>query len=338
VLLASSASAAAADAAQEPPAGPSQVAIPYLDTAAIEPPQPWRIADCDAVRAASPLVRECDAETIVLAADAYDPDAGTAVLPVTMTSGARTLTVHYRVVLEAPAAPSIGRAVADRAVAAGALLRVPLSEFGIACVVCAQGGSTRVAAVDPAEAGSAWTTPTHVVFRASRDYRGSADVHIEIADDYGTAAPTGFTVRVYPAVFELTALDVAVPVDGDGRAEVDLTRLVAAKDAEKRVAIVGCGAPVHGSVTCDADGRAWYSGTGVMDQFGFHVAVGGEQAFGSVALVPADHAGGPVAAARNGDDPVPMAVLPPVPPDGSGHAPGGVFTPIAAMLDRVGAR
>lgn len=327
----------AAEPAEEPVSGPADIAIPYADTASIEPAPPWRIVDCAAVRGVSELVRSCDAETVVLGAADYDPDAGVTVLPVTLTTGARTMTVQYRVTLEAPPAPAT-RAPAERAVAAGALLRVPLTDFDIACTVCVDGGSSQIIAVDPEGAGTAWTTPTHAVFRAAREFRGSADIHVAIADDFGTTAKTGFPAFVYPGRDDaaLTALDVRVPLDADGRAQIDLTALLSASGADEPV-IVGCGASAHGAVACDAAGSAEYHGSGQIDQFSFHVFAGGEQAWGSVTLVEAGEAGGLVPMASSGPAAVPMAIVPPLPPEGGDSGGNGMFQPFTALLDRVGA-
>jgi hypothetical protein len=336
LLVAGVSSATAATEGPDPaPAGPADIAIPYADQASIEPQAPWRVASCADVRAASDLVASCDRESIVLSADEYDPDAGVTILPVRLTGSGRTMTVAYRITQEAPPAPT-ARAVTGRAIAAGALLRVPLSELDISCTVCADGGSTRVVEVDPAEAGSAWTTPTHVVFRASRDYRGDADIHVGIADDYGTEARTGIGAVVYPSTDELIAMDVAVPVDGKGRAEVDLTSLArAASGAE--VVVVGCGGAVHGTVTC-VDGTATYSGTGARDQFAFRVASGGDQAWGSVTLVEPDATAGLVPTSAGSGTSTAMSIIPPVPPEGGGETAGGLFRTFTDVLDRVGAR
>lgn len=334
--------AAAADTAPDPASGPADVAIPYDDAASIEPQAPWRIADCAAVSAESPLVRACDAESIELRADGYDPEAGVTRLPVRLVAGDRTLEVSYRVTLEAPAAPSV-TSPGERAVASGAILRVPLSDFAPACIACAAGGGTRVVDVDPVEAGTAWTTPTHVVFRAAAGYRGAADVHVEVVDDHGSAARTGIPVSVYPAraEAELIALDVTVPLSAEGGAEIDLRTLVASRSGDE-VVVVGCGAPLHGAVACDRDGVARYRGTGAEDQFSFHVAAGGEQAWGSVTLVPGGTAEGPVptapsAAAVDGAA-VAMGIVPPIPPEGGSAADDGMFRALSAVLDRVGAQ
>jgi len=338
VLGAAAAGHADTSAGEPPAAGPADLAIPYADTASIEPPPPWRIVDCAAVRRASALVRECDSELIVLAADGYDPDAGATMLPVPLTTGLRTMTVTYRVSLEAPPAPAT-RAPSERFVAAGALLRVPLTDFSLACTVCGEGGSARILTVDPVEAGTAWTTATHVVFRASRDYRGKADIHVAIADDFGTAARTGVPAFVYPGDerVALTALDVRVPLDENGSAEIDLRALTASR-GEADVVVVGCGSSAHGAVACAADGRAVYRGSGHVDQFSFHVAAGGEQAWGSVTLVETGGDGGLVPTAPAGEEPVPMAIIPPLPPEGGSTGASGLFPSFTVLLDRVGAR
>lgn len=339
VLGVAAAGHAAVPADEQPVAGPADVSIPYEDTASIEPQPPWRIVDCAAVRAASELVRSCDGELIVLGADGYDPDAGVTALPVTLTTGTRTMTVAYRVTREAPPAPAT-RAPSERFVAAGALLRVPLTDFALACTVCGDGGSARVWAVDPVEAGTAWTTATHVVFHASRHYRGKADIHVAIADDFGTVSATGVPAFVYPGDerVALTALDVRVPLDEDGGAEIDLTGLTMLR-GDGEVLVVGCGASAHGAVACDATGRAVYRGSGRADQFSFRVAAGGEQAWGSVTLVETGEDAGLVPTAPPaGDEPVPMAIIPPLPPEGGGAGASGLFPPFTALLDRVGAK
>lgn len=324
--------------ADQPAAGPSTVTIPYGEAASIEPQAPWRVVDCAAVRAASEWVRACDSESIGLQADAYDPDADRMVVPVTLTTGARTMTVQYRVVLEAPPAPS-AIPPSERMIAAGALLRVPLSDFSISCVTCAEGGGTRVLAIDPAEAGDAWTTATHVVFRAANDFQGAADVHIAVSDDFGAVAQTGVPVFVYRGDEStgLTALDVYVPVDEAGGASIDLNALVAARE-DSSVHIVGCGPSVHGAAVCDAMGTAAYRGSMAPDQFSFHVVAGGEQAWGSVTLVPPGQPSGPVPSSPTpGDEPVPMAIIPPQPPVADATAGGGMLLPFIALLNRVGA-
>lgn len=340
VLLASvaaSPSSAETLAPEDAAGGPSEISIPYQESKSIETTTPWRIVDCDTVRA-HPLVQSCDAESIVLAAD-YDPDAGTAILPVTLRAGKRTMTVRYRITLEGPAAPTVAHLTDPRAVAAGALLRIPLSDLRIECVVCSDGGGVQVDGVDPAEAGSAWATGTHVVFRASRDYEGPAEVVLQVSDDHDAASKTAVTAFVYPSARELVALDVAVPVDGDGRAEVDLTALTFSR-GEAEAIVVGCGAAVHGTVICDESGTARYRGRVVPDQFSFHVIADGEQAWGSVTLVAADQPAGVVPADRiASDEPVQMTILPPVPPaDAASAAAGGIFSTLTAVMDRVGAR
>ncbi|KZE91404.1 hypothetical protein [Microbacterium sp. TNHR37B] len=342
VLAIGGAGVAQADAEDAPtPSGPADVAIPYGDTASIEPQYPWRVASCADVRAVSDLVVSCDAESIVLSAETYDPDAGTTVIPVTLSgtgpsASGRKMTVRYRVTLEPPPAPA-ARPIPERAVAAGALLRVPFSEFSLACTLCGNGGGTRVLGVEPAEAGSAWTTPTHVVFRASRDYRGDAEIRVGVSDDVGSETQTGIVAFVYPARDQVWAGDVFVAVDAKGRAEIDLAAL-AGSAAGADVDVVGCGAAVHGTVTC-ADGTARYAGKTLPDQFAFRVLAGADQAWGSVTLVPEGEAVGPVPMAPSPErTTVPMRIIPPAPPTEKSGADGGLFVPFTELLDRVGAR
>lgn len=327
-------------APEEVPVGPGTVSIPYGETASISAAAPWLIVDCAAVAAASEWVTDCAPDQISLAADEYDPDAPPVTLPVALTTGSQTMTVHYRLILAPPPSPSVAPA-GERFVAAGAILRVPLTDFRIECMRCADGGSTRILAVDPAEGGAAWTTDTHVVFRAADGFQGPVDVHVAVADDFGTAADTGIHVWVYPGDENaaVIALDMAVPLDEDGRAEIDLATLMDA-GGDAAPVVVGCGPSFHGAVTCAADGHAVYRGDGRADQFSFHVVAGGEQAWGSVTVREAGGDAGPVGSAPAGplDQPVTMSVIPPVPPTTAQTGAGGVFDPFRALLDRVGAQ
>ncbi|WP_394552992.1 hypothetical protein ACDF64_01375 [Agromyces sp. MMS24-JH15] len=319
--------------------GPTELAIPYLGTERITPAAPWRIADCGAVLGASPLVVGCTEEGVDLAAPAYDPAAGATALRVPLTNGSVSMTVEYRVTTAAPDAPLLRPAQSARPAAAGSLVRVPISDLGVACTPCAAGGTVEAVGVEPASAGSAWVTPTHVVFRAAADYAGPVEVHARIADDVGTwSAEASVHFGVYrPERAPLIALDVFAPLEA-GAATVDLRALVTSIAGDD-VVLVGCGGTLHGRVSCDADGRATYVGTGAVDQFSFQVAAGGEQAGGSVTLVPAGGTlptTGPVPMAPVTGD-VALAVIPPAPAGHDGTTTG-IFTPLVATLDRVGAR
>ncbi|WP_157428872.1 hypothetical protein [Agromyces salentinus] len=340
-LLLLATATAPAVAAEDPASAESQsaaeVEIPYLETAEIQPSPPWRIADCDVPRSATPLVVACDGERIVLSAPEYDPEAGVTVLPVTLTDGTVSMTVAYRVTAAPPPAPEVSPSATVRPVASASLLRIPFSDLGATCTRCGGGAGLIALGVEPASAGSAWATPTHLVFRASSTFTGPAELGFGVLDEFGAETKGKLPVSVYPADAPLIALDVFVPLDGSAGVEVDLASLVTSIAGDD-VVLVGCGASMHGSVACDADGVARYVGSGQADQFGFQVAAGGEQAAGSVTLVPAD-AGlpttGPVPTAPTGaddDEAVTTLFTPPAPIEDL--ATGGPFDAFIALLDR----
>ncbi|GAA1516287.1 hypothetical protein [Agromyces terreus] len=320
----------------------AEIEIPYRETAEIQPPLPWRISDCAGPRSTSALVVECDSEHITLSAPDYDPEAGTTVLPVALTDGSVSMTVAYRVSLAAPPAPEPSPSASVRPVASGSLLLVPFSDLGATCTRCGGGAGLVAVGVEPAEAGTAWATATHLVFRASASFTGAAEVGFGIADEFGTTGQGVVRVGVYRADSPLFALAFAVPLDGSGDAEIDLAALVTAIAGDD-VVFVSCGAAIHGAAACDADGAARYTGTGEADQFGFQVAASGEQAHGSVTLVPAGTelpegtafpSSGPVPAAPTDadDEPVTTLFIPPVPAEQP--AVGGPFDAFIAVLDR----
>lgn len=337
--------AVAADEPDAPIATSTDIAIPYLGTETIEPARPWQIADCDAVLAQGAPVVACEPGRIDLAAPQYDPEAGVRVLAVPLTDGAVSMLVQYRVTLAPPDAPVLRPVQAARPVASGSLLRVPIADLGISCTACTA-GALEVLGVEPAAAGSAWATPTHVVFRAATGFTGPVEVVVRVVDDHGTeSGDVSLYAGVYrPGADPLLGLDRFVALTAEGTAEVDLASLAVALGDDDLV-IVGCGAAMHGQVACDADGVARYVGAGQVDQFSVQVAAGGEQATASVTLVPggtdlpttglvpaSPPAGDAAEAGR-----IRMAIVPPVPVDRDDAAPG-VFTPFVAALDRIGAR
>ncbi|WP_350349133.1 hypothetical protein ABIQ69_04125 [Agromyces sp. G08B096] len=332
--------AAADDALPEPPGG-ADVEVPYLESVKIEPAPPWRIADCAVPLAAGPLVTSCDETGLTLAAPDYDPEAGIIVVPVPLTDGSVSMTVSYRAHLAPPPAPALAPAATARPVAAGSLLRVPLSELGLTCTRCGEGIRVRAGAIDPSRAGSAWATPTHLVFRAASDFTGPAELSIRVVDEFGSSTEATIPIGVYRAGPDpLIALDVFAPIGADGTAEIDLGQL-ASSLGDADVAFVGCGRAIHGSVSCDPDGRAHYAGGGAVDQFGFLVTADGEQAAGSITLVPEasdlpDGGPVPVAPVGDGEEPTLTVFVPPPPVEHTDR--GGAFDPLIAVLDRVGAR
>ncbi|MRG61349.1 hypothetical protein GE115_15945 [Agromyces sp. CFH 90414] len=347
LLLAAAAPASGADQPAPEPGSSSAavIEIPYLEPATIEPAPPWRIADCAGPRAASPLVTACDETRIELAAPDFDPEAGETVLPVVLTDGTVSMTVGYRVSLAAPPAPEVAPSANVRPVASGSLLRVPFSDLGASCTRCGDGAGLVAVGVEPTAAGSVWATPTHLVFRAASSFDGAAEVGFRVVDEFGTATSGKLPVGVYRAGVPLIALDVYAALDASGAAEIDLLALVTSIAGDD-VVLVGCGATLHGAVACGADGTARYAGPGSIDQFGFQVAAGGEQAAGSVTLVPAGSelpGSGPVPAAPHppsdadddgDDDPVTTLFVPRAPTEQV--ATGGPFDAFIATLDRTG--
>ena len=343
VLLLLAAVPAPASGAEDPvvaePASAAEIEIPYLETAEIQPSPPWRIADCDGPSKATPLVVACDGERIQLSAPDFDPDAGVTVIPVVLTDGTVTMTVAYRVTSAPPPAPVVAPSTNVRPAASASLLRIPFSDLGATCARCGGGAGLVAIGVEPAAAGTVWATPTHLVFRVSSTFTGPAELGFGVVDEFGTTTEGKLPVSVYPADAPLIALDVFVPLDDTGAAEIDLAALVTSVAGDD-VVFVGCGGAVHGSAACESDGSARYAGSGQLDQFGFQVAAGGEQAAGSVTLVPVDAGlptSGPVPTAPvdvPDDEPVTTLFTPPAPIENP--AVGGPFDAFIAVLDRTG--
>lgn len=351
-VLGSVAIAAPAGAAGSAPGpGAGDVAIPYLGSTTIDIAAPWRITDCQTPVQASPLVVGCDERSISLAAPEYDPDAAAVVVPVPLTDGRITTIAEYRVSLEAPETPSAEPARAVRPTASGTLLRLPISELGVECAVCDAGGRLRAVAVHPAEAGSLWATPTHLVFRAAQGYAGPAELVYRFADDYGTWSPEGV---IQASVLRsegapLVTSDLVVALE-EGGAELSLEQLGFVLGDDELV-LVGCGTAIRGQLRCDADGSIVYRGDGAADQFAVQLATaGGEQALASVTLVPAAEDEGadaasdslrpgtaPIAKPKQGKQGVASAIVPRRPVEDH-HGAGGLLAPLLATLDRVGAR
>ncbi|MDQ0893267.1 Ig-like domain-containing protein [Agromyces ramosus] len=332
-----------ADAAQTDE-GLTSVAVPYLGTTTIEPGSGWQISDCAVPRAATALVTECESTKLTLTATAYDPEAGATVVPVPQSNGATSVVFHYTVTLAPPERPTVTGGPVGFPVAAGSTVMLPLSDLGIECPVCADGGALDVVAVEPPSAGTAAATGTHLVFRPSAAYSGSAGIVVRFADDYGAWSPDAtIDVPVYRPVAALVATSVFAAVEGTEQQAVDLRPLVFGMDAGE-LHFLGCGAAVHGTVVCASDGTAIYIPSGAsVDQFSYHVATAnGEQATGSVTLVgdsselpPAGLV--PASAVQRGDDGVPSMIVPRVPVEPGSGGDDGIFSPLIETLDGVGA-
>jgi hypothetical protein len=325
--------------------GPTDIVVPYLGTASIEPAEGWQIMDCDRPAAASPLVVACDAGHIELAATTFDPDAGATIVPVTLSNGRTTLAFDYVVTTAPPEAPSVASARSAAPAAAGSVVMVPISDLGVECAVCAEGGALEVVGVRPEGAGTASATSTHAVFRPAAGFDGEAELVVRFVDDYGTRSDeASYLVPVYrPGSHALVALSIFAPLAPSGSTSLDLASLAfSAGDSDLR--FVGCGAAVHGTVVCGSDGTAVYTPAGAaIDQFSFRVAAAdGEQATGSVTLVADDGArptsGLVAAAATDGDEPVASVIVPAIPVESISDQREGAFAALIATLDRVGAR
>ncbi|MFB9308823.1 hypothetical protein ACFFRL_06405 [Agromyces hippuratus] len=334
----------AADAAASGSAsGPTSIAVPYLGSAAIEPGEGWQITDCAGPRAASPLVASCEPAKITLSAPSFDPEAPVTIVPVPLSNGRTSILVDYSVSLAPPEAPTVAGGAYGHPVAAGSTMLLPLSDLGIACAVCAEGGALDVVEVRPEGAGAAASNGTHLVFRPSAGFTGDAELVVRYADDYGTwSVDASIVVPVYAPSATLIASSVTTPL-GDGPQTVDLMPLVfrfGSGDAD--ITLVGCGSAIHGSVVCAPDGTAVYAPSGAsVDQFSYHVvSADGEHATGSVTFVPdaAEQALVP-ASAIGSDDGVPSKIVPRVPVEGdAAGVRSGIFAPLIETLDRAGVR
>jgi hypothetical protein len=328
------------------PSGPTSIEVPYLSTATIEPAAGWQITDCAGPAATSALVVACDPSRIELAAPTFDPEAEAVVIPVSLSNGRTSMVFDYVVTTEPPQAPKLAPARSGAPVAAGSVVLVPISDLGIECVVCVDGGSLEAVGVSPAGAGTVVATPTHVVFRPAVDFAGEAELVVRYLDDFGTPSNDAkYLVPVYrPGASALVALSVYAPLAPTGPTTVDLSSLVFSTGGSD-VRFIGCGTAVHGTVVCAPDGSAEYtpaSGAAV-DQFSFHVAAAdGEQATGSVTLVADDGerpTSGPVPTATHGKgERAASAIVPAIPVEQAADEREGVFAALIDTLDRVGAR
>ncbi|MBM7829567.1 hypothetical protein JOE59_000272 [Agromyces cerinus] len=322
--------------------GPTSIAVPYLGSASIEPGEGWQITDCAGPRAASPLVVACEPAKITLSAPSFDPEAPVTIVPVPLSNGRTSIVVDYSVSLAPPEAPTVAGGEVGHPVAAGSTALLPLSDLGIACAVCAEGGALDVVEVLPAEAGSAASNGTHLVFRPSAGFTGDAELVVRYADDYGAwSADASIVVPVYAPSATLIASSITTPL-GDGPQTVDLMPLVFRFGGDADITLVGCGSTIHGSVVCAPDGTAVYAPSGAsVDQFSYHVvSTDGEHATGSVTFVP-DAAGQAFvpASAIGADDGVPSKIVPRVPVEGdAAGVRSGIFAPLIETLDRAGVR
>src|SRR3546814_10506581 len=143
----------------------------------------------------------CSPAAFTVAAPTFDPDAQPVRVSVPLVSGETRLTVDYIIRLAPPAEPDAPDSEVPLPVPAGSRVLVPLSDLGMECGLCTPGtASVEVEGVDPAGAGRAWTTGSHVVFAAATGASGSAAVGLRLVDDLGRRTKLALlTVHVSPA-------------------------------------------------------------------------------------------------------------------------------------------
>lgn len=290
---------ASGEAGGEEAGGP--LAVPYLGELKVSPGRGWVVGDCAAVVPPEGIEAVCDESGILLRAPNFDPAWGERVLSVPLVSGSLSTTIAYRVVLAPPTPPVLTGGIYGYPFESGSRILLPLSELGIECASCGSGSAISVTGVEPATAGTATVSPTHLVLRAATGYVGDAVVSLRVTDAAGQKSePTAITLRLIaepshtvpadgdgPAAAPLGALHVYAPRDPAGASTVDLHELVWGGDADS-VQFLGCGVAAAGEVSCGADGIAHYapSAAASVDQFSFHVfSADGQQATGSVTLV-----------------------------------------------------
>lgn len=327
--------------------GPNAVAIPYLGEIVVKPAPGWTVADCAAPLAATDLLVECSAEELRFATDAWDASLGTVIVPVPLTNGRTTIGFDYRVTLAPPEAPAVRPAAAAHPIAAGTTVLVPLTDLGIECSVCTDGGFVDVGAVEPAEAGTASALPMHVRFTASASFSGTAEIAVRFGDRFGSwSQPVQLPVHVYTdSDGTLQAMSVWHERTPGSSSPLSIRELVQGAGADAAV-LVGCGSAAHGIVVCSPDGNVLYAPAddAAVDQFSYHVATpSGEQASGSVTLATASSGlptSGPIALAApadpDPDDSVATSFIPPPPVEETGGSTG-IFDPLLGLFARVDA-
>ena len=331
--------------------GPPQeaVAIPYLGETDIPVAPPWSVVGCPA--APEGVAIACAPDRVSLAAPEYDPEWGEHELAVALAGPLGALEVRYRVILAPPEPPAADAVVWGAPVSSGAQVLIPVAALNASCTLCTPGEARlEVGVLDPATAGVATSTGTHVAVRTTPGFTGEAVVPIRLTDDAGQSVEFGVTLRIGPAGAEpLGGLHVLVPVDQDGTATIDLGEL--AWPAPQPDAAFLCSAPLSGAVTC-VDGVAEYAAAEVepareagegsdaepptpsADQFLVRlVAPGGRLALASVTIVPglAEAALAPVVGARSAA----LLVRLPPPPEG-GSSSGSALEDLVRALDRAG--
>ena len=331
---------------KKPAVNPVEVAIPYQAEFEATMVGGWSVANCAALSAPAPEIGfACAADKMTFTAEEYDPKFEEIVFPVQLRNGGQRLVVNYRVSMAPPVAPVVPELVYPYPFPSGSRILLPLSDLNLACEGCAlDGPKLQVLKLLPADAAEAWATRTHIEIATKPGYTGSIALAVRATDPFKQKSEVvPVTVNVYAAgESTLTALHVVVHSD-ELIDPIDLADLVT-DSAGEPVTFLDCGLAVIGTVICDRDGLATYTpaaeSTGA-DQFSFHVlSAAGEQATGSVTLIPgddeADWPEGILPSEAAGKKATIIPVRPVVEDDDAVAA--GIFAPLKTVLDRVTGR
>ena len=343
VLGAPSAAGAAPAPPPTPPSpdssvvGPTVVEVPFEGPLDVKPAPGWTFADCDPLRAATPLVTACAPGGFTVLSPGYDPALEPVRVAVPLTSDTASLTVDYIIRLAAPDAPDAPDTDIALPVPAGSRLLVPLSDLGLTCGRCTPGTARiEVTGVDPASAGSARVTGTHLTFAASSAARGPAEIGVRVTDDIGDSSNI-FLVTVHvvePASDALIGLHLLRPLAATTFEIADLAFAVGTDDEPR---VVGCGSAFAGTVTCNPDAAVTYTPAAgaTSDQFSVRLATaGGRQALASVTLGTTDAA---ALAPAAGEASAPVGVALPRGVE-TAEEQAGATTGFTRLMDGLGAR
>ena len=344
-LGSSAALAAEGDEEEAPPANPTDVAIPYHAVFEAPMAEGWSVADCASLVAPEDITFTCEPDAMTFAAETYDPEFEPVAFPVTLLYAAESLTVTYTITQAPPELPAAAEAFAyPYPFAAGTRVLIPYSDLALLCQGCTEFGPTvEVLGTEPATAGSAVATASHLEVLPNPDFVGTITVGFTLEDPFEQVSEVGaVAISFYAPDTALTALHVVVAADEGVAQAVDLAALVTdASDDGFR--ILGCGAALHGTVVCTPDGTASYTPDlewRGADQFSFHVfGDGGEQATGSVTIVDSARAEQlPLGLVRSTPMPEDGTIIPVALVDESETIASGLFSALQGVLDRVTGR
>lgn len=318
------------------PTGPSVVEVPFESTLDVKPAPGWAFADCAPIVAASALVTTCAADGFTVASAVFDPELAPVRVTVPLTNGMSTLAVDYIIRLAAPTPPDAGDTDTGIPVPAGSRLLIPFSDLGLTCGLCTPGtAEVEVVGIDPASAGTARVTGTHLTFAAAPGARGRAEIAVRVTDDIGASSKVLLvTVHVVAAdtdsVIGLHLLRPAEPL------ALEIADLGFAVGTEEELRIVGCGAALRGLVSCSPDGTVAFTPAGDgPDQFSVRLSTpNGRQAIASVTLGTTDAA---ALAPATGTASAPLTLILPRPVESS-EEQAGATSNFTKLMDGLGAR